>query len=115
MPIVHQFDTNKKRRTLCLNNGAEVDILVKSMFEVELQQGDAAVGRLRFSALSSLNNLEMKPHYLLYEAAVTAEFLLADARQLLLAALQFFREYTNGRFRIADAVDAEHGLSALLG
>ena len=114
MPISHYFDTSKKRRILFLGDGTRVDIHVASMFDVELQQEGQVIGRLSFSALSSLNNLEMNPLYLLHEATITAEPMLTEANTLFLAAIQFFREYTNGKFRIAESIDAEHKLSLQL-
>lgn len=98
MSILYVEALNKRDQRLFLATGAVLELTVENMHEVALYQGPHKVGRLRFEALSSLNNIEISPLYQLREATLD-DGLRADAAAIHRAAVALFKAYTNGRIR----------------
>jgi hypothetical protein len=100
MSILQVVQINKKDQKIVFDTGVVIDISVERIFEVGMYIRGRKIGRIKFSALSSLNNLEIKPHYNLDELAVEPE-VVEYSGDLCKAAVDLFKVYTNGRIRIA--------------
>jgi len=101
----------KKDQDLLFASGNTLRISVERMFEVGIYEGVAEVARIRFEALSSLNNLELPPLYRLSAASISAAMpkeQLADAGR---AAIALFQYYTNGSVRVPDEMQATLALA----
>lgn len=106
MTILHIEALNKRDQRLHLDSGAVVDLTVENMHEVAMYRGEEKIGRLRFEALSSLNNIEISPLYHLYEATLQDAFGL-HAQAINRAGVALFLAYTNGRVRYAPEVEGK--------
>lgn len=101
---MHIEALNKRDHRIHLDSGLTVDITVENMHEVAIYQGKEKVGRLKFEALSSLNNIEISPLYHLYEATLQEVF-STQMRDINRAGVALFKSYTNGRIRYAPEVE----------
>ena len=106
MTILHIETLNKRDQRIHLDSGAVVDITVEHMHEVAMYHGEEKIGRLKFEALSSLNNIEISPLYHLYEATLQAAF-GAQMQDINRAGVALFQSYTNGRIRYAPEVEGK--------
>ena len=106
MTILHIETLNKRDQRLHLDSGAVVDLTVENMHEVAMYRGEEKIGRLRFEALSSLNNIEISPLYHLYEATLNDTF-GPQMKDINRAGVALFQAYTNGRIRYAPEVEAK--------
>lgn len=104
MAIAHTYHITKKAYRVELDSGEKVELLVENMHEIALRHEQHEIGRLKFAALSSLNNIDISPLYSLYQASFDSRQLQAAATELQLAAVELFRAYTNGRIRVASDV-----------
>jgi|APLak6261678124_1056121.scaffolds.fasta_scaffold00391_5 hypothetical protein len=103
MPIVQTLPINKRALQVVFNSGLIFGISIDSMFEVGIYDKERRVGGMKFSALSSLNNLSLRPLYNLDKCSVESEF-DAYASDLYIAAIGHFQEYTNGRIQLPCAL-----------
>ncbi len=109
MSLLQIIPINKKDQRVVLDNGFVIDISVEKMFEVGMYIQSRKIGLIKFSALSSLNNLEIQPYYNLEEIAIKSE-VEQYSEDLCKVAVDLFRVYTNGRIRItSDLLNADTG------
>lgn len=100
MSLLQVIPINKKDQRVVFDNDVVIDISVEKMFEVGMYIQSRKIGRIKFTALSSVNNLEIQPHYNLEEIAIESE-VEKYSEDLCKVAVDLFRVYTNGRIRIA--------------
>ncbi len=105
MPITHIQAVTKKEQLLQLDSGEQIALRIADMHHIVIFCDDLEIGRLRFSALSSLNNVEIRPLYQLEHYSYTPLALLHEKQALCTAAIALFENYTNGRIKIGKGVD----------
>ncbi|WP_137718377.1 hypothetical protein [Methylobacillus flagellatus] len=102
---MHTTHINKRFHVIEID-GETINLNVVNMHEVAISEHGMQLGLLRFSALSSLNNVEIRPLYSLSEIRFDAPHLAQVEHQLLLAAVGLFSRFTNGRFRLPQPLQA---------
>ena len=107
MPIKSITLVNKRLQTLELESGDTVELRVENMHEMAVYSQNEEVCRLRFFALSSLNNIDISPSYSLQKFIFSSLTLLPEARELRTAAIVLFKSFTNGKIRISPEIEGE--------
>ena len=107
MPIKSITQVNKRLETVELDSGVIVELRVENMHEMAVYSQDEEVCRLRFFALSSLNNIDISPSYSLQKFIFSSLTLLPEARELRTAAIVLFKSFTNGKIRISPEIEGE--------
>lgn len=110
MPIAHVHSVTKKVQRLELDNGNTIELRIE-MQQVLIYHGENDIGRLSFSALSSLNNVEIRPLYHLDHYTFTQADFMQEKHAVLTVAVELFKTYTNGRIKIAKDIDADINLA----
>jgi hypothetical protein len=107
MSISQVRQINKKDQQIVFDSGLVIDISVEKIFEVGMYIDSRKVARIKFSALSSLNNLDISPHYNLDELVIEPE-IEEHSAALCKASVSLFKAYTNGRVRIPRDLAISH-------
>lgn len=110
MTVLHVHAINKKDQQLHLSGGQVIGLSVERMFEVGMYLDQQEIGRIRFEALSSLNNPEISPLYKLHTCHADHPLLKRNFKEIMQVALDLFRQYTNGRIRLGADLEP-YGLS----
>ena len=105
MPIKSITNVNKRLEKVELDSGVTVELRVENMHEMAVYSQDEEVCRLRFFALSSLNNIDISPTYSLQTFAFPSLTLISEARVLRTAAIALFKTFTNGKIRISQEIE----------
>lgn len=102
---MHTIHVNKRFHIIEIDEKT-INLNIVNMHEVVISEHGMQLGLLRFSALSSLNNVEIRPLYSLSEIRFDAPHLAQVEQQLLLAAIGLFSRFTHGRFRLPHPLQA---------
>ena len=94
----------KKDQQIIFASGVVIDISVENIFEVGMYLDNRKVGRMKFNALSSLNNLELSPLYHLDELSIQPK-IKEYSEDLEKVSVNLFKEYTNGRIRLPQTLE----------